>query len=140
MHPTAYPVDPSPKQSAPMTPWFVLSILALFWAAVALPGGVVAVLYLGAGVIMTDTLDGVFGAASSGAAFNWAVLIVALVGQLLGLVFAVVTALCALAHRKRGRRLSTTAAILGFVAVGAFVLTGLFQIPLIPILIDALSI
>ena len=136
----AHPVaGQPPNQSAPMTPWFVPSILVLFWAVMALPGGLVVVLYLGAGVIMTATLDGVFGASSTGATFNWALLIMALAGQLLGLVFAVVTALSALAHRKRGRRLATAATVLGFVAVGVFVIVGLIQVPLIPILLDALS-
>ena len=122
------------------TPWFGVSIVVLIWSVVAFGGGVLVVLYLGLGVVMTNTLEGVFEPASGGGAFNWALLWIALIGQLLGLLLSVLTAFLALAHRKRRRRLALGAAVMAFIATAGFLLTGLIQIPLVGILLEALAL
>ncbi|MCT1691270.1 MULTISPECIES: hypothetical protein [Brevibacterium] len=122
-----------------MTPWFPIGIAVLAWSLLALAGGLATVGYLVLGVTMTDTLEGVFGPEPE-YLFNWIILWTVLIGQLLGLVIALAVALLGLRQRRRGRRFATAAMVLGFVAAGIFLLIGVLQLPLYPILFDALAL
>ena len=129
-----------PAPTGRTTPWFGVSIAALVWSVLGLGGGAIVVMYLGLGVIMTNTLDGVFSPASGGGLFNWVLLWVAIIGQLLGLALSLLAAFGARSHRKKRRRMAKGAVIMGFISVGIFLLTGLIQIPLVGILFDALAL
>lgn len=107
----------------------VLGIVAVIWAGIALIGHTVITVYLGLGAIMTHSLDGVFGD-SSGGAFNLALLLTALIGQLLGLVVSVVAMVIGIGAKRKRMRRSTTALVLGIVATAVFLLIGLIQLPL----------
>lgn len=122
-----------------MTLWFPVSLVALVWSLLAVIGGLATVVYLGLGVTMTHTLDGVFGPEPK-YRFNWAILWMALIGQLVGLIISLVIGFLALRHQRRGYRLGTAATVLGFVAAGIFLILGALQLPLLPILRDALAL
>lgn len=122
-----------------MTPWFPAGIAVLAWSFLALVGGVATVGYLGLGVTMTHTLDGVFGPEPE-YLFNWIILWTALIGQLLGFVIALAVALVGLRQHRRGRRFATAAMVLGSVATAIFLLIGVLQLPLYPILFNALAL
>lgn len=119
--------------------WFAWSIVVLSWAVIAIGGGAVTVMYLGLGVVMTNRLDGVFGSEPE-YAFNWILLWTALIGQLIGVLTSVLVSVMALRDRKRGLRRATAATVMGFVALAVFLLIGLFQLPLVSILFDALAL
>lgn len=125
--------------NAKRSPWFGWSIVAVVWMGLALFYGVCVLLYLGFGVIMTNTLEGVFGD-SPGLIFNWILLWTALIGQLLGFATALLTTLMSLRDRRRGRGLAVGGAITGSIAAGGFFVVGLIQLPLWPMLFDALSL
>ncbi|UBH05825.1 hypothetical protein K8P10_001336 [Leucobacter sp. Psy1] len=132
----------APWQAAPRprgSVWFAWSIAVLSWAVLAIGGGAVTVMYLGLGVVMTNTIDGVFGSEPE-YAFNWILLWTALIGQLLGVLASVLVSVMALRDRKRGLRLATAATVMGFVALAVFLLIGLFQLPLVSILFDVLAL
>lgn len=124
---------------ARLTPWFPLSIVAPVWSLIALSGGLLVVGYLGLGVVMTHTPAGVVGPEAEYRC-NWITLWTALIEQLLGFAVAAIIAVLALRHQRRGYRLSVPAVVLGLVSVGMVLIVGMIQLPLLPILRDALAL
>ena len=96
-------------------------------------------LYLALGAAMTHTLDGVFGNDPNGV-FNFVVLLIALIGQLLGLALSVVALLLGIGAKRKRMRRSTTALVLGIVATATFLLIGLIQLPLVSLFFDIMSL
>ncbi|HIY65746.1 MAG TPA: hypothetical protein H9830_05655 [Candidatus Agrococcus pullicola] len=137
--PGSQPQRSGPNTDAKRSVWFAFSLVALIWMVIAFFGGIGAVLYLGLGVIMTNTLDGVFGAGPN-YAFNWMILWTAIIGQVLGLLLSALVAVLALADTRKRKRLAKAGMIMGFIAAGGFLVTGLIQIPLWGILFDALAL
>ncbi|WP_293697902.1 hypothetical protein [uncultured Agrococcus sp.] len=113
--------------------------MTLIWMGLATLFGIGAVLYLGLGVVMTNTLDGVFGSEPQ-YLFNWVILWIAIIGQLLGFAASLTVALLALRDKKRQRRLAKAATIMGFIGAGGFLILGVMQVPLWSILLDALTL
>lgn len=137
--PGSQPQRSRTNSGAKRSVWFAFSLVALIWMVIALFGGIGAVLYLGLGVIMTNTLDGVFGSGPN-YAFNWVILWTAIIGQVLGLLLSALVAVLALTDTRKGKRLAKAGMIMGFIAVGGFLVTGLIQFPLWGILFDALAL
>lgn len=128
-----------PAESAPGSLWFAFSIVVLVWSAIALGVGAVTLLYLGLGAIMTSSLDGVFGS-DPAYLFNWILLWGAILGQVIGLLASILVAALSIGDRRRGLRRATGGVVMGFIAVGIFLLIGFFQIPLVLMLFDALAL
>lgn len=131
-HPGRLPVAQAP--AANIGP----GVAVVIWAGFALFGGIGATAYLGLGAVMTHSLDGVLGDDPNGA-FNWIVLFVALIGQLVGLVVSVIVMLFGIGARKKRMRRGTTAMVLGIVASAIFLLVGLIQLPLVSLFLAAVS-
>lgn len=116
-----------------------LGISAVVWAGLGLVGHTIMTLYLALGAAMTHTLDGVFGNDPNGV-FNFVVLLIALIGQLLGLALSVVALLFGIGAKRKRMRRSTTALVLGIVATATFLLIGLIQLPLVSLFFDIMSL
>ncbi|WP_349827579.1 hypothetical protein [Brevibacterium litoralis] len=116
-----------------------LGVTVIVWAGIALFGGVIALLYLGLGAIMTPDLESLFGD-FEGAGFNWAVLYTCLIGQLLGLAAGVLVLVLGIRAKVRRMEAGTTAMVLGIVAFSLFVVVGLVQIPLMGIYLEAIRL
>lgn len=116
-----------------------LATAAVIWAGIGLIGHSTMTLYLGLGAVMTHSLDGVFGDDPSGA-FNLTVLLIALIGQVLGLALSVTAMIIGIGARKKQMRRGTTAMVLGIVATATFLLIGLIQLPLVALLFDVIQL
>ncbi|MGO1410194.1 hypothetical protein [Microbacterium sp.] len=110
----------------------------VIWAGIALLGGIGATAYFALGAAMTHSLDGVLGDDPNGA-FNWIILLVAIIGQFVGLVVSVIVMLFGIGARTKRMRRGTTAMVLGIVASAIFLLVGLIQLPLVSLFLAAVS-
>lgn len=111
-------------------------IAVVAWGVIALIGGFIAVVYLVLGATMTYSLEGVFG---EGQAFNWIVLLTAIIGQVLGFTASVAVMVVGIRARRR-RDGPVTIMVLGIIATSLFVVIGLVQFPLAALLVQALAL
>ena len=144
-HPGHLPQQPNPTRPAlhpqgePPKASIGLGIIAVVWAGLGLVGHTIMTLYLALGAAMTHTLDGVFGDDPNGV-FNFVVLLIALIGQLLGLALSVVALLLGIGAKRKRIRRSTAAMVLGIVATATFLLIGLIQLPIASLFFNVISL